>query len=53
MIPPFPALVACVAHEQRRKQPLPPLGDLLPDDAMALMREEERRQEHSEQEAAQ
>lgn len=53
MIPPFPALVACAAHEQRRKQPLPPLGELLPDEAMAIVRDAEGRRESSEQEPTQ
>lgn len=28
---PDPALVICGAHEARRRAPLPPLGDLLPE----------------------
>jgi hypothetical protein len=38
-----PVLVVCVAHEQRRRNPLPPIGDLN-DDALAIVRAEELRQ---------
>lgn len=43
MTPLDPALTCALAHEQRRGQPLPPLVDLLPDDAIATVRAEEAR----------
>lgn len=42
---PDPAVLRECAHIMRRRQPLPPLGDLLPDDAMAVVAAEMRRRE--------
>lgn len=41
---PDPALTVALAHEARRHHPLPPLGDLLPEnEAMRIVRAEEWR----------
>lgn len=41
MTAPDPALATCVAHERRRRAPLPPLADLTEDEAIAIVRADE------------